>query len=383
MRSFHVLLPTPSLPLRRQRSLVISLAATAAVFGTVMVLSSSSVEEIASGQSPFTAFLRQLLFVVVGLPLMFLAARRSSAFWQRAGVWVLGAGVFLELLVLATPLGLTVQGNRNWLRVGSFTMQPSEIVKFGLVLVVAGIVQRKWSAIRTGDDVVRAAYVPIVVAVGVGIVPVLIGKDLGTSMVIAAAVFGALLFGGVRARDLAFGAVGAAAIATLLSVTRASRASRIGTWLDGCHGSDELQAACWQPVHAQWALASGGLLGRGLGDSVLKWSWLPEADNDFIYAVVGEELGLIGAVLLLGLFLVLAIALIRLVRSQHDPFARAVVGGVFIWVIGQAFINIAVVLGLFPVLGVPLPLISAGGSSMIVTLVALGAAASFSRPTEA
>lgn len=276
-----------------------------------------------------------------------------------------------------------MQGNRNWLRVGSFTMQPSEIVKFGLVLVVAGIVQRKWSAIRTGEDVVRAAYVPIVVAVGVGIVPVLIGKDLGTSMVIAAAVFGALLFGGVRARDLVFGAVGAAAIATLLSVTRASRASRIGTWLDGCHGSDELQAACWQPVHAQWALASGGLLGRGLGDSVLKWSWLPEADNDFIYAVVGEELGLIGAVLLLGLFLVLAIALIRLVRSQHDPFARAVVGGVFIWVIGQAFINIAVVLGLFPVLGVPLPLISAGGSSMIVTLVALGAAASFSRPTEA
>src|SRR5690606_39262898 len=136
---------------------------------------------------------------------------------------------------------------------------------------------------------------------------------------------------------------------------------------------------CWQVQHGTWALASGGLFGVGLGNSKAKWNWLPEADNDFIFAVIGEELGLIGAIVVLVLYVVMAIAFARILRGTTDPFARTVTGAVMVWVVGQAMVNIAVVLGLLPVLGVPLPLISAGGSALIATLLAIGVVLSFAR----
>jgi cell division protein FtsW len=132
-------------------------------------------------------------------------------------------------------------------------------------------------------------------------------------------------------------------------------------------------------VHAWWALADGGIFGSGLGGSRAKWNWLPEADNDFIFAIVGDELGLIGALVVLVLFVVLAIAFLRIMRSATDPFVKISTGGVMIWIIGQAFVNIAVVLGVLPVLGVPLPLISAGGSALIASLMAIGVVLSFAR----
>jgi cell division protein FtsW len=132
-------------------------------------------------------------------------------------------------------------------------------------------------------------------------------------------------------------------------------------------------------VHAWWGIASGGIFGSGLGESKVKWSWLPDAATDFIFAIIGDELGFIGAVLVLALFVVLTIAFVRIVRTSRDPFARIVTSGVMIWIVGQAFVNIAVVLGLLPVLGVPLPLISAGGSSLISSLVAIGIVLSFAR----
>ena len=385
MRFHRLVLPTLSWRQNPLGAVVLSVAVFLTVFGTVMVLSASSVEEIAVHQSPFAAFTHQLMFALVGLPLMFLASRVSAASWKRWALPIFSAGVFLELLVLFTPLGMTVQGNRNWLRLGAFSAQPSELIKLGLVLMVAAIVDRKREAIRTGVNVVREVYVPVIVTLLVGVTPVLLGKDLGTSIVIVAAVFGVVVFSGVRIRDVIIGAAGASAVVALLAMTRSSRAGRITTWMSGCGASDQTQAACWQPVHAQWALASGGIFGKGLGDSMLKWSWLPEADNDFIYAIIGEELGLIGACTVLALFIVIAIALIRTARGRSDVFGSAASGGILAWVVGEALINIAVVLGLLPVLGVPLPLISAGGSSMVVTLIGLGAAASFAQrePTPA
>jgi cell division protein FtsW len=132
-------------------------------------------------------------------------------------------------------------------------------------------------------------------------------------------------------------------------------------------------------VHGWWGIASGGIFGSGLGESKVKWSWLPNADSDFIFAIIGDELGFIGATLVLVLFIILTIAFVRIIRTSTDPFAKVVTSGVMIWVIGQAFVNIAVVLGLLPVLGVPLPLISAGGSSLIAVLVAIGVVLSFAR----
>jgi cell division protein FtsW len=132
-------------------------------------------------------------------------------------------------------------------------------------------------------------------------------------------------------------------------------------------------------MHGKWALASGGIFGVGLGDSKAKWNWLPEADNDYIFAIIGEELGLVGAIVVIALFIVLAIAFMRIIRTHPDPFARIVTSGVMVWIVGQAFVNIAVVLGALPVLGVPLPLISAGGSALLSTLLAIGVVLSFAR----
>jgi cell division protein FtsW len=157
-----------------------------------------------------------------------------------------------------------------------------------------------------------------------------------------------------------------------------SRTQRINAWLYGCSAED-YYAFCWQPTHGTWALAAGGIFGVGLGNSKAKWSWLPEADNDYIFAIIGEELGFIGALVVLILLIVLAIAFVRIIRANTDPFARIVTAGVMVWIIGQALVNIAVVLGLLPVLGVPLPLISAGGSALISSLLAIGVVLSFAR----
>src|SRR6185312_15233264 len=178
---------------------------------------------------------------------------------------------------------------------------------------------------------------------------VLLGGGLGTIIILASIVFGAVFFAGVKLRYLAVPIV-AAGIAGLMFA---------------CGTSDDYSGSCWQTVHGWWALASGGIFGVGLGNSKAKWSWLPEADNDFIFAIIGEELGLLGAIVVLLLFIVIAISFVRIIRANPDPFAKLVVSSVMVWIIGQAFVNIAVVLGVLPVLGVPLPLISAGGSALV------------------
>jgi cell division protein FtsW len=150
-------------------------------------------------------------------------------------------------------------------------------------------------------------------------------------------------------------------------------------FLSGCKSLDQASGTCYQTIQGWWALADGGLFGVGLGNSTAKWSWLPAADNDFIFAIIGEELGLIGAVVVLLLFVVIAISFVRIIRANRDPFARITTSAIMVWIIGQAFVNIAVVLGILPVLGVPLPLISAGGSALITSMTAIGIVLSFAR----
>ena len=208
---------------------------------------------------------------------------------------------------------------------------------------------------------------------------VLFGGDQGTAMVMMILVFGAMFVGGVRLRHIGLGVGAILVLLPFITMASSSRSSRISAWLSGCTDTSQYQDLCWQPVHGMWALASGGVFGVGLGNSKAKWSWLPEADNDYIFAIIGEELGLIGAVVVLALFVVLAISMIRIIRLSDDAFVRTVTGGVLAWIIGQALVNIGVVLGLLPVLGVPLPLISAGGSALIMTLVAIGVVLSFAR----
>ncbi|MFT4123475.1 MAG: putative lipid II flippase FtsW [Microbacteriaceae bacterium] len=344
------------------------------VFGLVMVLSSSSVESyLDNDENSFASFLRQGLYALIGVPLMFVASAMSPRFWATWAGRAVVIGFGLQLLVF-TPLGFGYGGNRNWIAIGGFTAQPSELVKLALVLWLAWILARKQELLEDWKHVA----LPIVPVAGIAILLVLAGSDLGTAIIMLTIVFGALFFAAVRLRYLIVPGLFVAGAGVLLAFTSDSRSARISAWLAGC-GADDTTQPCWQPLHGIWALASGGVLGVGLGNSKMKWSWLPEADNDYIFAIIGEELGLVGAIVVLALFVVLAVSFLRIMRSTSDLFGRLVVGGVMVWVVGQALVNIAVVLGMLPVLGVPLPLISAGGSALITTLLAIGVVLSFAR----
>ncbi|WP_082473732.1 putative lipid II flippase FtsW [Curtobacterium sp. Leaf261] len=349
------------------------------VFGVVMVLSSSSVEQYAATHDFFGAFTRQGLYAIIGVPLMLIASRLPVRFWRKWAMRIVLVGLFVQALVVLTPLGYSIQGNRNWIRLGSFTAQPSEILKLALVLGIGAIIYAKRDKLHDWREV----FVPIGLASLASIGLVLVGGDQGTAMIMMILVFGALFVGGARLRHLGVGVLALAVIVPFVTASSSSRGDRIGAWLSGCTNASQYQDLCWQPTHGMWALSSGGIFGVGLGNSKAKWSWLPEADNDYIFAIIGEELGLIGAIVVLALFVVLAIGFIKVIRTSRDPFVRTVTGGVLAWIIGQAFVNIAVVLGLLPVLGVPLPLISAGGSALIMTLVAIGVVLSFAREAPA
>jgi cell division protein FtsW len=345
------------------------------VFGLVMVLSSSSIESRAEGGDFFAQAARQGLYALVGVPAMLIAARAPAAFWKRwAGIAVV-IGVALQLLVFLPGLGYERGQNRNWINLGSFTAQPSELIKLALVIWLAWVLSRKGEALHEWREVALPILPITIVTTGL----VLAGNDLGTATIILAIVFGALFYAGVRLRIIGAAIGGVALVALMFIQLSDSRSNRIAAWLNQCEDPALYSNDCWQSIHGWEALAHGGVFGVGLGNSSGKWSWIPEAANDFIFAIIGEELGMIGAILVLALFVVLTICFVRIIRMQRDPFAKLATSAAMVWIIGQAFVNIAVVLGLLPVLGVPLPLVSAGGSALITTLAAIGVVLSFAR----
>lgn len=341
--------------------------------GLVMVLSASFVEGISKDENPFGVFVRQSLYAVIGIPAMLIAARMPVSFWKRWSWPAVIVGVGLQLLVF-TPLGYESGGNRNWITVGGVNAQPSELVKLALVVWIAWVLTAKKDLLHDWKHVA----VPIAPVAGVAIGLVLLGNDLGSASILLVIILGLLYFAGVRLRFIAAVVASLAVLGYLAALASPSRVERIRVWMEGCSEGD-YSGYCWQTLHGTWALAAGGWFGAGLGNSKATWLWLPEAENDFIFAIIGEELGLVGAMVVLLMFVVLAIAFVRIIRSTTDDFSRIATSGVMIWVIGQAFVNIGVVLGVLPVLGVPLPLISAGGSALITTLFGIGVVLSFAR----
>jgi cell division protein FtsW len=333
-------------------------------FGLVMVLSSSSVEAGVAG-NPYGDFTTQAIAAFVGVGAMLaLATRLPTALLARlAPVGFFGA-VVLQLLTALTPLGTDIGGNQNWIRLFGVSVQPSEFVKLGLVLVLASFFSR-----RPGERLGVRGVLPPTAFTGVAIGSVYLGHDLGTCLILALIGFGGFLLSNVRLPVLLVLAGGAGALLWVFSQANGSRTDRLAAWSNGC---TDLLGTCWQTTQAQWALANGGLTGVGIGNSVSKWFWLPEADNDFIAAVIGEETGLIGLAVLLGCFVAIAVVLLRIATRTPDRFTRAAAGMTLAWLVGQAFANIAVVIGVAPVFGVPLPFVSAGGSSLIANLVAVG-----------
>ena len=334
------------------------------VFGLVMVLSSSSIDSLVANRDAFYVFSRQSLYAVVGLGVMLFISSLKLKVIQNL---VKAAVVFGFALQLSVPfLGITVNGNTNWISIAGFTLQPAEFLKVALIMYMAWFVSNREHEL---DDP-RRVLLPVLIVGGAALALVMLGRDLGTAIIIALIVFGTLVIAGAPLRPLVQVFVGVAIAGALAAFSSASRMARINAWLNPDAASSD--AFNWQYEHGTWALAAGGVFGVGLGNSKMKWSWIPEVENDFIFAVIGEELGLIGALVVIGIFALLVSSLIGIMNRSDSSFGRIIIIGVIVWIVSQSAVNIAVVLGVLPVLGVPLPLISAGGSSLIATLGAIG-----------
>ncbi len=345
-------------------------------FGLTMVLSSSFVDSHTAGNSFFAVFWKQSTSALIGVPLMLVISRIPSTFWRRHARLLLIATCVLQLLVVATPLGTQVGGNRNWLRLGSFSLQPSEALKIALAIWISMFLVKRYNRITDW----KYSLLPVVLVSGAAIGLVTIGGDLGTTIIMGGMLLGALFSAGTPIKQLALTLGAASVLAVLLAVTRPSRLIRILAFLNP--GSADPTGVGWQIQNGYYALASGGVFGVGLGNSQSKWGWLPAADTDFIFAVIGNELGLIGALLVLILFAVLAVAFLRVIATSTDRFAQIATAAIMAWIIGEAAVNIAVVLGLLPVLGVPLPLFSSGGTALVSSLAAIGIVLSFERESK-
>ena len=343
------------------------------VLGLVMVFSASSVVAFAFMGSSMAIVSKQAMWVVIGLPLMWCASRLPARAWRLFAYVGLVASV--ALLVLVAVAGTEVNGNRNWLDFGGpFRIQPSELAKLALVLWSADLLARKDRLIGQWKHLL----VPIVPVGGLVLVLVLLGGDLGTAIILAAIMAAMLWVAGAPTRLYLAAAAPAALVFAYMVNTRSARMSRITVWLHPDQ-ADPLGNGL-QALHGKFALASGGWWGVGLGGSKEKWGSLPEAHTDFIFAIIGEELGLLGTLAVLVLFGLIGYAGLRVALEAVDPFVRYAAAGITAWVLVQALVNIGAVLGLLPITGVPLPLVSYGGSALVPTMLGLGMLLSFARP---
>lgn len=341
------------------------------VFGLVMVLSSSSIDSLVANRDAYYIFSRQFVYALIGLTLMLIIASMPLNFIKNRVGLVLMIGFGLQL---AVPfIGISVNGNTNWLSIAGFTLQPSEFLKLALIMYMGWFISNREMEISNPQRVLF----PLLAVGGAAILLVMLGRDLGTAVIFSFIIFGTLLLAGAPGKILGRVALVAIALAAVVTVSSSSRMARITAWLNPDSASSD--AFNWQFEHGTWALAAGGIFGVGLGNSKMKWSWIPEVENDFIFAVIGEELGLVGAMVVIGLFALLIASLIRVMLRSQTTFARITTLGVTIWILSQSAVNIAVVLGVLPVLGVPLPLISAGGSSLIATLAGIGLVLAFEK----
>ena len=345
--------------------LLVATIAVLNVVGVVMVLSASSVASLTDYGSPWYFFFRQIMWTALGLGAFVFAVRFDYQRWRSLIRPLLIVSAVLLVAVLVPGIGVYVSGSRRWLGAGMFRFQPSELAKLALLLFAADLVSRRSRELHDWRRVVR----PVVLVLGLFTALVMKEPDLGSAMVLALVVLAVLLAGGVRKRHLAvvFG-LGLTAV-TVLAIAEPYRRARMLTFLDPFADSSN---AGYQISQSLIALGSGGFTGVGLGAGRAKWNFLPNAHTDFIFAIIGEELGLIGCFLVMGLFIAFAVLGARAALRAPDRFGALVAAGATVWVVGQAIVNIGAVVGLLPVTGIPLPFVSFGGSALITTMLASG-----------
>lgn len=360
--------------LARLRTLILVVAAGVTIFGTVMVFSASTVLSYKNHGNAYNYGLRHAGSVVLGAGFGYLVSRVPRRVWPRlSNLYLI---VVAAALVIVFIRGAAIGGQRNWIPVFGTTMQPSEFAKLAIVLSLARLLavnqarNYSWQQLWLGAIVLGGGLTGMVV----------IGGDLGTPMIMGMLCLLMLFIAGASLKPFVYITCAVLAAGVMMVLTKGYRMDRITAWFDPFA---QPETAGYQSVHGQFALGGGGILGQGLGSGREKWGGLPAAHTDFILAAIGEETGLIGATLVVAALVTLAIALFRLSLLHQDRFARYVCSGLAIWLAIQSIVNIAMVVGFAPVVGVTLPLVSFGGSSMIATLTAIGVAVAFTRPDSA
>ena len=358
----------------RRTNLILLLVPSALLtaIGIVEVFSASSVYAFTTYDNSFWFLERQAIYAVVGMAALVLTWRLRYDVWRRAAVPLLAASVVLLILALRPATGASAYGASRWIAVGPFTLQPSELAKLALIAFTATILARKGTKV---DDWVHLALplAPVVLLVA-GIV--LLQRDLGTTIVLVGSVMLMLFVAGVRLRYMTVAGLVALAASAYLILGTAYRRTRFLAFIDPWKSP---RSAGYQLIQGLIALGTGGWFGVGLGASRQKWAYLPNAHTDFIFAVLGEELGLIGELAVLLLFGLMIYAGIRIAVRAPDTFGRLLAAGITAWIGLQAIVNLGAVTGLLPITGVPLPFVSFGGSALIVTLAAVGVLASIAR----
>lgn len=343
-----------------------------AIFGCIMVLSASSVTMISQGQSPFSQVSSQILFLVLGVVAMAVITNIPVGWYHKQVVVNAMLAVALVLQLAVVVIGVEVNGNRNWIKLGPVQMQPSEFSKLAIVMWLAWVYNRQ-------GDISRSLWrtlFPSIYGVGALILLIMVGGDMGTALVYGFIFLGMMWMAGASRRSmLQIG--GAVAVLALLGVLSSpNRVARIfGIW-GSC-----TNANCDQANSGEVALATGGFLGVGLGQSRQKYNYLAEAHNDYIFAIIGEELGLLGTMAVLLLYVGLVYCAVRIMLRTADPLVRLATGGIMVWLTSQAIINMGMVSRILPVIGVPLPFVSYGGSSLLSSLCAAGLLLAFARQT--
>jgi cell division protein FtsW len=351
--------------------LLLGASALLLTIGLIMVLSASSVYSYEQNGSSYAVVQRQLLWVLIGIPCAWIGSRLPHSFLRRFAWLALVVSVVL-LALTQLGLGRTVNGNTNWLGVGPFVVQPAEIAKLSIVLWAAHVYARKEKRLGSLHEV----FVPVVPGMLLVVGLVVLGHDLGTALVLMAILLAMLWVVGAPGRLFAVSLTVIGVVAIWLASTSPERRERLTNFADPFK---DFHNAGWQPAHGLYALSHGGVFGQGIGASQQKWGNLPEAHTDFIFAVLGEELGLVGTLLVIALFLTIAYAAVRVAAHTQDAFVRYTTFGIVVWLLGQMIINVGMVLALLPVIGIPLPLVSYGGSALVPSLVALGLLIGFAR----
>jgi cell division protein FtsW len=343
-------------------------------FGLVMVLSAGSVSATQGYDgNPFWYFQRQAVFAVAGIAVAVGCSRLRPAVWRAVSAPMLVVTAAAMLLATHPVAGTSLYGASRWLDLGPVTVQPSEFAKLALIAFTATILAARWDRL----DQVRHLVLPlgpiVAVVAGLGIAQ----RDLGTTVILCGSVFVMLFIAGVRLRYLTVAGLLALGGTVSLIVGEAYRRTRFfDAWVNPW---GDPSGSGYQLIQGLIAIGSGGWFGTGLGTSRAKWDFLPNAHSDFIFAVIGEELGIVGAVVVLAAFAVLILAGIRIAVHAPGVFERLLAGGIVGWIGLQAIINLGAVTGLLPITGVPLPLVSFGGTALLVTLAGVGVLASVAR----